>query len=68
MKKQDARRWVACIMAKLTMCRERANKDVVIVSNAMSLTGMAKRMHLVAAPSLVARRTFSVIFVTSMVT
>ena len=68
LRNQDARLWVARIMAKLIMCREEENKDMVVVSSAISLTGMARRMHLMAALSLVARRTFSVIFVTSMVT
>ena len=53
-------------MAKLIMCREKANKDMVLVSSATNLIGMARKIHL--ALSLVAKRTFNVIFVTSMVT
>ena len=67
MRNLDARLWVARIMAKLILCIEKANKDMVVVSSVI-LIGMAKRMHLVAALNLVARRAYSVIFVTSMVT
>ena len=48
-------------MAKLTMCRKRENKDKVIVSSTMSLTGIARKMHLVA------KRTFNVISVISII-
>ena len=68
-KNQDARLWAFHIMVKLIMCRKKANRDKVAVSSAMILTGMvARKMHLVAAQSLVARKTFNVIFVTSLVT
>ena len=67
MRNLDTRLWAIHIMVKLIMCREKANKDKFIVSSTMILTGMARKMHLVAALSLVAR-TFSVIFVTSLVT
>ena len=40
----------------------------VAVNSAMILTGMARRMHLVAVQSLVARKTYNVISVTSLVT
>ena len=68
MRNLDARLWVVRIMVKLIMCSEKANKDKVVVNSATILTGMTKRMHLVATLNLVAKRTFSVIFVTSMVT
>ena len=67
-KNQDARLWAVHIMVKLIMCKKRANKDRVVVSRAMILTGMARKMHLMAAQSLVARKTFNVISVTSLVT
>lgn len=41
MRNLDARPWVVRIMAKLIMCSETANKDKVIVSSAMILTGMS---------------------------
>ena len=68
MKNQDARLQAIHIMVKLIMCRERANRDKVAVNSAMILTGMARRMHHVAIQSLVARKTYNVIFVTSLVT
>ena len=68
MRNLDARLWVAHIMAKLIMCREKANKDKLIVSSAMILTGMARKMHLVAVLNLVEKRTFNVISMTNMVT
>ena len=42
MRNLDARLWVARIMEKLIMCREKANKDKVVVSTAMILTGITK--------------------------
>ncbi len=51
-------------MAKLIMCRGMANSIEIALDN-VDLTRMA-RMRLVVVPSLVARRMFSVIFVTSM--
>ena len=67
-KNLDARLWVVHIMVKLIMCRKKANKDKVAVNNAMSLAEMARKMHLMAAQSLVARKTYNVISMTSLVT
>ena len=67
-KNQDARLWAVHIMVKLIMCRKRANRDRVTVNSAMILTGMARKMRLVAVQSLVAKRTYNVISVTSLVT
>ena len=47
MRNQDVRLWIACIMEKFIMSRERANKDMVVISSAMILTRMARKMHLV---------------------
>lgn len=67
-RKLDARLWVACIMAKIIMCKKKANNAEVTLDSVI-LTKMARivMLNLVANQSLVVRRIFSSTFVMSMV-